>query len=154
MAAEIGIGDYVADDGTDTTYRVAWISPDNQAWLTTATGEPTGRCVPLAELTKTRKPGMSDIQAGARRGFDSWWEGVLRDGDSVVWACGHMHENRDKPFDASGISAIGCAGTVAYGAEDPEAAKRYAAQYADPKARRWYLTAVERIRTLVGTEEP
>lgn len=29
------------------------------------------------------------------RGDGGWYEGVLRDGSTITWWCGHLHQNRD-----------------------------------------------------------
>lgn len=32
------------------------------------------------------------------RGDGGWYEGVLRDGKTVAWRCGHSHKTRDQSY--------------------------------------------------------
>ena len=48
------------------------------------------------------------FKATYRKNGDGW-EGVLKNNDEIVWACGHYHRNRDIGSRFAGKSACDCA---------------------------------------------
>lgn len=56
---------------------------------------------------------------------DGKWEGVIRLGRTVVWRCGHVHNNRHESTGSNPVSAYRCSSTVLEVFYKPESVKNY-----------------------------